>query len=315
MSLTVYVDGLSGTTGLQIHERLSNYSELEILRIDPDKRRDPVERQRLLNASDLVFLCLPDDAARESVSLITNPRTKVIDASTAHRVADGWVYGLPELDAHQRERIMASKRVAVTGCHAAASILAIKPLRAENLISARYPVVLHSITGYSGGGKAMIADYEQSGKPHLASPRHYALGLTHKHLPEITAYGDLAVPPVFVPVVSNYYKGLAVTFPIIGALCDRPVSRSKVHDIFTRYYAGERFVNVLPLDSPVGVDAGCFDIRACNDTNRADIAVTGSDDRILIIVRLDNLGKGASGAAVQCMNIMLGLAEDRCLQV
>ncbi len=313
MSFKVYVDGLSGTTGLQIHERLSNYNELEMLKIDPEKRRDPLERGRLLNAADLVFLCLPDKAARESVSLIVNPDTKVIDASTAHRVADGWVYGLPELDAHQREKIRGAKRVAVTGCHAAASILAIKPLRAAGLISAQYPVVLHSITGYSGGGKTMIADYEQSGKPHLASPRHYALGLAHKHLPEITKYSDLASAPVFVPVVSNYYKGLAVTLPIIRALCEQPISRSLVYDLFSRYYAEERFVNVLPLDSAVGVDAGCFDIQACNDTNRADIAVVGNEEQILIITRLDNLGKGASGAAVQCMNIMLGLTEDQCL--
>lgn len=315
MLFKVYVDGLSGTTGLQIHERLACYDELEILKIDPERRRDPVERKRLLNSADLVFLCLPDEAAKESVALIDNPHTKVIDASTAHRVAKGWVYGLPEYDPSQRGRIKDSKRVAVTGCHAAAAILGLKPLRSAGVIDEKHPVILHSITGYSGGGKTLIAQYEQSGRDHLTSPRPYALGLVHKHLPEITKYARLAFPPMFVPVVSNYYKGLAVTLPLHGSQCRRKISRSEVHAVLADYYDGERFIQVLPLDGEMGVDAGFFDIRTCNDTNRADIAVVGNDDQVLVLTRLDNLGKGASGAAVQCMNIMLGLDEDRNLAV
>lgn len=314
MSLKIYVDGSSGTTGLMIHERLSHYKEFEILKIDSAKRRDLSERKHLLNAADLVFLCLPDEAARESIALLENPVTKVIDASTAHRVATGWVYGLPEYDPNQRSKIRAAKRVAVTGCHAAASILSLKPLRSEGIISDHYPVTLHSITGYSGGGKKMIADYEQSGLPHLKSPRPYALALSHKHLPEIQTYAQLSRPPVFVPIVSNYYKGLAVTFPLHKDLCSQRISRARVHDIFSRYYLNEPFVNVLPLNCDLGVDAGLFDVQACNDTNRADIAVLGNDDQVLIITRLDNLGKGASGAAIQCMNIMLGLEENRSLK-
>lgn len=313
MSFKIYVDGQSGTTGLQIHERLAGDDALTILKIDPEKRRDPAERKRLLNRADLVFLCLPDAAAKESVAMIENPATRVVDASTAHRVDANWTYGLPEYDPDQRAKISASKRVAVTGCHAAACILGLKPLRVAGVVSETYPVTLHSITGYSGGGKTMIAQYEQSGQAHLLSPRFYALGLVHKHLPEITTYAQLAAPPVFVPVVGNFYKGLAVTLPLHRALCSRQISRANVHAILAEYYEGERFVNVLPLDGKIGVDDGFLDIQACNDTNRADIAVLGNDEQVLVITRLDNLGKGASGAAVQCMNIMLGLDENRSL--
>ncbi|WP_428239705.1 N-acetyl-gamma-glutamyl-phosphate reductase [Gynuella sp.] len=314
MSYKIYVDGQSGTTGLQIHERLSQYSDLELLTIDPDKRRDPQERKRLLNEADLVFLCLPDDAARESVVLIDNPNTRVIDASTAHRVTDGWVYGLPEYDQAQRDHIRTSKRVAVTGCHAAASILSLKPLREAGVITGDYPVTLHSITGYSGGGKNMIEQYEHSDDGFLKSPRHYALGLQHKHLPEICRYADLQTNPVFLPIVSSFYQGLAVTLPLHKALCNGQYSVADIREVYRQYYDQQMFVRVLGHDDSVGVEPGFFDVQACNGTNRADIAVLGNDDQIIVITRLDNLGKGASGAAIQCMNIMLGFEEDRSLK-
>ena len=313
MSYKIYVDGQSGTTGLQIHERLSQYADLELLTIAPDKRRDPAERKRLLNTADLVFLCLPDDAARESVAMIDNPQTRVIDASTAHRIADGWVYGLPEYDKEQRARIQTSRRVAVTGCHASASILSLKPLRENGVISADYPVTLHSVTGYSGGGKNMIEQYEHSDETFLKSPRHYALTLKHKHLPEIRRYAGLQSDPVFLPIVSNFYKGLAVTLPLHKSLCQGDYTIADIRTLYQDYYQGEDFIKVLGPDDAIGIEPAFFDVQACNDTNRADIAVLGNDDQIMIMTRLDNLGKGASGAAIQCMNIMLGFDEARSL--
>lgn len=312
MTYQVFVDGQEGTTGLQINEYLGKRADITLLKIDADKRKDLAERKRLINASDVTFLCLPDDAAKESVSLVDNPKTCVIDASTAHRVNPDWVFGLPELAAEQRAKIRASKRIANPGCHATAFILALKPLVAAGLLPAATQIAAHSITGYSGGGKKMIADYEAaSADPGLLkAPRPYALGLAHKHLPEMQAYTGLAVAPIFQPIVGPFYKGLAVTAFLHPQQFSRPAGPAEVQKILADYYAGERFINVLPFDLEACTEGGFYDVEANNGTNRVDIAVFGTAERMLLVARLDNLGKGASGAAVQAMNVHLGVEES-----
>lgn len=309
MKPKIYVDGQEGTTGLQIHQRLAGRADLELITIDPAHRKDPAARAACLNAADIAFLCLPDAAAREAVALLTNSRTVVIDASTAHRTDPGWAYGLPELGAAYRERIRASTRIANTGCHAAAFILGVAPLVAAGLIPAAYPLSCFSITGYSGGGKKMIADYETTPAPALASPRPYALGLAHKHLPEMRAHAGLTAAPVFTPVVGAFYQGLAVTVPLALTQLPGKPAPADLHAALARAYAGERFVRVLPPGDDAVLDGGFLDVQACNGTNRADVLVFGHAEQAVVIVRLDNLGKGASGAAVQCMNLRLGLDE------
>jgi N-acetyl-gamma-glutamyl-phosphate reductase len=312
MTYTVFVDGQEGTTGLQINEYLAQRSDIEVLRIDADKRKDLAERQRLINASDVTFLCLPDAAAKESVSLVTNPKTCVIDASTAHRVNPDWVFGLPELCPEQRAKIRASKRIANPGCHATAFILALRPLLAAGLIAVDTQIAANSITGYSGGGKSMIADYEAAAASptQLKAPRPYALALAHKHLPEMQAYTGLTVAPIFQPIVGPFYKGLAVTAYLNPAQFSPAATPADVQKIIADYYAGERFINVLPVDLEATTAGGFYDVEANNGSNRVDIAVFGNTERMLLIARLDNLGKGASGAAVQAMNVHLGVEES-----
>ena len=310
MTHHIFVDGQEGTTGLRIHEMLARRSDVEVLRIDADKRKDPAERARLLNAADVAFLCLPDAAAREAVALVTNPKTCVIDASTAHRTVPGWTYGLPELATGQREAIRAGKRIANPGCHATAFVLLLRPLVQAGLLPADAAVSATSITGYSGGGKSMIAQYEAGGDAKLLSPRPYALGLAHKHLPEMAAHTGLARPPVFMPVVASFYKGLAVS---VGLQLDQfrsGTTAEQVQQALAAHYAGERFVRVMPLADPDTLAAGFFDVQACNDTNNAELFVFTNASQVLLVSRLDNLGKGASGAAVQAMNVHLGLDES-----
>ncbi len=312
MSYKVFVDGQEGTTGLQINEYLAQRADIEILKIDADKRKDLAERKRLINASDITFLCLPDAAAKESASLVDNPNTCIIDASTAHRVNPDWVFGLPELCPEQRAKIRASKRIANPGCHASAFILALRPLVAAGLLPADTQIAANSITGYSGGGKSMIADYEAAAASttQLKAPRPYALALAHKHLPEMQAYTGLSVAPIFQPIVGPFYKGLAVTAYLQPAQFSRAATPADVQKIIADYYAGERFIKVLPVDLEATTDGGFFAVEACNDSNRVDIAVFGNAERMLLIARLDNLGKGASGAAVQAMNVHLGVEES-----
>ena len=311
MTTTVFVDGQEGTTGLRIHEYLAQRRDVEVLRIAPDKRKDANERARLLNAADVAFLCLPDAAAREAAALVSNPNTCLIDASTAHRTAPGWAYGLPELAPGQRDAIRASKRIANPGCHASAFIMLLRPLVDAGLVPKTQTLAATSITGYSGGGKKMIEQYEaaaaSNAEPALTSPRPYGLTLAHKHLPEMAAHTGLATPPIFQPMVGNFYKGLSVSVPL--PLAALGTTAEALQQAFEAHYAGERFVHVMPLRDPGTLEAGFFDVQGCNDTNRVDIFVFANDTQAILMARLDNLGKGASGAAVQAMNLHLGVDE------
>jgi len=308
MVAKVFVDGQEGTTGLRIHEVLAARTDVEVLRIDPDKRKDSAERARLLNAADVAFLCLPDAAAKESAALVSNPSTCVIDASTAHRTDPGWVFGLPELAPTQREAIRRGKRIANPGCHATSFILLLRPLVDAGIVARDFALSATSITGYSGGGKKMIAEYE-AGAPKLSSPRPYALALAHKHLPEMQAHTGLTTKPVFLPIVSNFYKGLAVTVPLHLKQLAPGTTGATLQRVYEDRYGSERFVRVMPLSDPATLEEGFFDVQACNDSNRAEIFVFASADQAVLICRLDNLGKGASGAAVQAMNVHLGVDE------
>jgi N-acetyl-gamma-glutamyl-phosphate reductase len=309
MTHLAFVDGQEGTTGLRIHEYLAQRPDIEVLRIAADKRKDPAERARLLNAADVAFLCLPDAAAKEAAALVTNPKTCLIDASTAHRTDARWVFGLPELCNKQRGLIRASKRLSNPGCHATAFILLMRPLVDAGLVPADLPISASSITGYSGGGKKMIEEYEAGGNPLLESPRPYALGLAHKHVPEMMAHTGLTAPPLFMPIVGKFYQGLSVNVPLHCAQLKGGATPEQVHAALAQRYAGERFINVLALRDAALLDAGFFDVQACNHTNQVDMAVFANANQIMLMARLDNLGKGASGAAVQAMNVHLGLDE------
>ena len=310
MSFHIFVDGQEGTTGLRIHEMLARRSDVEVLRIAADKRKDVAERARLLNAADVAFLCLPDAAAREAAALVSNPKTCVIDASSAHRTLPGWAYGLPELAADQRDKLRASKRIANPGCHASAFILLLRPLVDAGLVPAGLGVTASSITGYSGGGNKMIDQYQAGPDARLDSPRPYALNLAHKHLPEMVAHTGLARAPVFMPVIARFFKGLAVSVPLHLADLAPGTTLATLQQALAERYAGERFVKVMPLGDAAALDGGgYFDVQACNGSNRCELLVFGNQHQVVLISRLDNLGKGASGAAVQAMNVHLGLDE------
>jgi N-acetyl-gamma-glutamyl-phosphate reductase len=307
---TVFVDGQEGTTGLRIHEYLAARADIEVLRIDPDKRKDAAERARLLNAADVAFLCLPDAAAREAVALVTNPATCVIDASTAHRVADGWTFGLPELAPGQRDALRRSKRIANPGCHSTGFIALLRPLVDAGLVPPSLPVSATSITGYSGGGKKMIEEYQAAGRaPQLDAPRPYGLKLAHKHVPEMMSYARLTTKPVFMPIVGPFLKGLAVSVPLHFSQLAPGTDGPALLRAYERHYEGERFVRVMPAGDPSLAEPAFFDVQGSNDTNRIDLFVFADAQQAIVIARVDNLGKGASGAAVQCMNLHLGCDE------
>ncbi len=307
----VYIDGQSGTTGLQIYDRIGARKDLELLRIDEDKRHDVEERRKYLNAADIVFLCLPDAGAVEAVSLIENPNVRVIDASTAHRTADGWTYGFPEYSKDQREKIRNSRRVANPGCHATGAISTIAPLVHMGILPKDYPVSVYSLTGYSGGGKKMIAEYEAKDRDEkLSAPGLYGLTLRHKHLPEITKMTGLLFPPVFLPVVDDYNKGMATTILLENRLLAGTPSAEDVCEKLAGYYEGEHFVKVMPF----GSNGARIHANELAGTNELHICVCGNEEQTMVTALFDNLGKGASGAAVQNMNIMLGLDETTGLE-
>ena len=310
MKYKIFVDGQEGTTGLEIYERLAERSDIEVLRIDSEKRKDVGERRRLINAADVVFLCLPDDAAREAVSLLENDYTIIIDASTAHRVSADWDYGLPELSVTQREAISRSKRIANPGCFPTGFNLLVHPLISGGILSANRPITCNSVTGYSGGGKPLIARFEDpANKEKLGSPNFYGLTLNHKHLPEMKAYSGLVNEPLFSPAVCSYYRGMVVSVPIFIGNFEKKMSADEVRGYLAEYYAGQRFVKVMPAGSENDTEFGYVNALSCNDTNNLQIYVFGNGEQILLAAVLDNLGKGASGAAVQNMNIALGLDE------
>ena len=307
MKTKVYIDGQSGTTGLQIYDRIGRREDLELLRIPEDKRHDLEERRKFLNAADIVFLCLPDDGAREAVSLIEHEAVRVIDASTAHRTRDDWTYGFPELSPEQRQAIADSKRVANPGCHATGLISVAAPLVRLGILPKDYPLTCFSLTGYSGGGKKMIADYEAEGRPEtLSSPGIYGLSLRHKHIPEMTKMTGLTYPPVFLPVVDDYYKGMASTISLQNRLLEGQPDAEEICRALKEYYKDQLFVTVRDFEeAPSTVYANTL-----AGTNRLEILVCGNKEQTTVTALFDNLGKGASGAAVQNMNIMLGLPED-----
>lgn len=311
MKTKVYIDGQSGTTGLQIYDRIGQREDLELLRIPEELRHDPDERKKYLNSADIVFLCLPDEGAREAVSFIDNPNVRVIDASTAHRTNPDWTYGYPELSKAQREAIRTSKRVANPGCHATGFISTTAPLVAMGVIPKDYPMSCYSLTGYSGGGKKMIAEYEAEGRSELLdAPGIYGLNLQHKHLPEMQTVTGLAYPPVFMPIVDDYYKGMATTIMLQNQLLPDQPSAEEICAKLADYYRDEHFVSVVPF----GENDSKLYANKLAGTNRLEIVVCGHEEQTTVTALFDNLGKGASGAAVQNMNIMLGLPEETGLE-
>lgn len=306
MKPKIYIDGKEGTTGLQIYERLGTRDDIDLLLIDEDKRKDINARRALLNAADIVFLCLPDDAARQAVAFIENDRTRIIDASTAHRTSAGWAYGFAELSGEHRTAIAHAARVANPGCHASGFISSVYPLVAHGIVSADRALTCSSLTGYSGGGKKLIAEYEAADRdPRHDSHRIYGLNLQHKHLPEMQHVCGLTAAPVFVPILGDFYKGMATTVMLPD--CDA----ARVHDTLARHYAGQTLVTVAPLGGDESVIYA--DTLAGRDSLR--LIITGHAKQTIVTALFDNLGKGASGAAVQNMNIMLGLEETTGLTV
>ena len=309
----VFIDGREGTTGLQLWERLSRRTDLELLRIGEARRKDPAERKKYLNAADLVFLCLPDAAAWEAVGLIENGHTRIIDASTAHRTASGWVYGFPELYKDPERIIGQARRVANPGCHATGFLASAAPLSALHILLRDCPLTCFSLTGYSGGGRKMIAQYESGDRgKELDAPREYGLSQQHKHLKEMTAVTGLAREPLFTPIVSDYYSGMIVSVPLYAGMLRKKLSPEEMREFFAGYYRDEKFLRTAPFGSEAD-SAGFLSGNAASGWDGMEFFITGNEERLLLSARFDNLGKGASGAAVQCLNILLGCEEDKGL--
>ncbi|MDL2233289.1 N-acetyl-gamma-glutamyl-phosphate reductase [Ruminococcaceae bacterium OttesenSCG-928-L11] len=312
--VTVFIDGAEGTTGLRLADRLRDRDDVELIAIAPELRKDAGEKARLSNLADIVFLCLPDAAARESAAAITNPATKIIDASTAHRIADGWVYGFPELSASHREALRTATRVGNPGCYATGFISLVYPLIAGGIASPDYPFTCHAISGYSGAGKGMIAKYEDPERAaYYASPRQYALGQAHKHLPEMRVIAGLHHPPLFNPIIADIYAGMVVTVPLLTRHLSRKVTPEELHAHFAAHYQGQRAVKVMPFGAQDANEGAMIDANGIDGRDILEIYVCGNPDQMVLLARLDNLGKGASGAAIQCMNIMCGFDEMKGL--
>jgi len=312
----IFIDGQAGTTGLRIRDWLAGRDDLELLQIDEAKRKDPAARRDVFAAAELVVLCLPDEAAREAAAVADGTKARILDSSSAHRTSEGWVFGLPELSAEQRARIAAAARVSNAGCWATAVILALRPLVDAGLLPREAPVTAHGVSGYSGGGKQMIARWEDpaGGLASHVYEAPYALDRLHKHVPEMTRYAGLAQPPHFAPAVGPFRCGMRVQIPLHAALLARGADGKAIWDALEARYRGERFVRVLPLREPLESDERTFDPRACNDTNRIELRVVPNPaGHVLLVAVLDNLGKGAAGVAIQNLNLMLGLPEERGL--
>lgn len=313
--ISVFIDGSAGTTGLRIYERLTKRSDIMLLTLPDDKRKDINERRKMINSSDITFLCLPDEAAIEAVSLCDNKSTKIIDASTAHRTNSEWSYGFPELSNSHRAAIKNSSRVAVPGCHASGFCAIVYPLVKSGILPVDYPVVSHTITGYSGGGKNMIKDYtSQERADSLYSPGQYALNGNHKHQKEMTAICGLAHKPIFNPIVADFYSGMVVSIPLYASLLKEVKDAEELYSFFEDYYKNKKFISVMPYNNK-GTESGFLYANELSGKDNMQLLISGNDERILVAARFCNLGKGASGAAIQCMNIMLGIDETTGLVI
>lgn len=313
MKKKIFINGSEGTTGLRIFERLGARDDIEMIKIDPELRKDPEEQKKRINQSDITFLCLPDAASREAVAMVENENVVIIDASTAHRTLEGWAYGFPELSKAHREKIKTAKRIAVPGCFASGFTSIVYPLVAGGILPKDYPVSCFAISGYSGAGKKTIAVYEGADRPReLSSGREYALTQQHKHLKEMKAVPGLLREPLFSPIVADYYSGMVVTLPIYSEYLKNTPSPEELWQFFAEFYQGEQFIQVMPFGSEgKGMMAG----NACAGWDGLKIYVTGNAERVTLHAQFDNLGKGASGAAIQCLNIMLGCEESRGLNL
>ena len=311
MAKKIFIDGKAGTTGLRIFERLENFKGVEIITLSEEKRKDLAARKEALNSADVAFLCLPDDAARESVSLIENDNTVVIDTSTAHRTDETFAYGFPELSENHREKLKNSKRIAVPGCHASGFIALVYPLVESGILNKNENLSCFSLTGYSGGGKKMIAEYEDAERDMLLdAPRQYGLTQQHKHLKEMKAITGIENAPVFCPVVAPFYSGMEVTVPVFKSMLKEGTTLQDIKNIYKSKYNGP-IVNFKENND----EAGFISANAYSDLDTMEISVFGNDDRIILTARYDNLGKGASGAAIECLNIVLGQDETTGLAV
>ena len=311
----VFIDGSEGTTGLRIYERFEKRDDIEIIKIDPELRKDPAERARLINSSDITFLCLPDAASKESVSLVSNPDVRIIDASTAHRTETGWAYGYPELSDEHREAIKTGKRIAVPGCYATGFITIAYPLVKGGIVPKDYPVSAFAVSGYSGAGKKTIAVYEDKDRDvEFDSPREYALSQQHKHLKEMQKISGLSRTPLFSPIIADYYSGMFVSLPFYADMLNGKQTPLSIHEYMSEYFKGQRFIKVMPFGSETDTN-GFIGAHNLSGWDGLQLFVTGNEERILLTTRFDNLGKGASGAAIQCMNVMLGCDEAKGLNL
>lgn len=315
MKTKIFIDGSEGTTGLRIFERFEGRDDIELLTISKELRKDTNERKRIINQSEITFLCLPDAAAKESVSLIENPDVCIIDTSTAHRTEPGWAYGFPELSSAHRTAISTGKRIAVPGCHATGFIALAYPLISGGLLSADYPISAFSITGYSGGGKKMIEEYKDSNRnSQLSSPREYALSQQHKHLKEMKTISGLSREPLFSPILADYYSGMVVSIPVYTEFLKDCKSPLDLRQYFMEYYKGQKFLQVVSNPEEI-LYGGMLAGNTLSGWDGLKIYVTGNQDRIILSAQFDNLGKGASGAAIQCLNIILGCEETKGLSL
>ena len=314
----IFIDGSVGTTGLRIADRLESRNDIALVDIPYEQRKNEKIKAQILNEMDLVILCLPDVAARESVSLIQNDRVRVLDASTAHRTDSQWVYGLPELNPQQREEIKTASRVSNPGCYPTGFLLGIVPLLRMGILPADYPISIDAVSGYSGGGRQLIEKYEARQAAHpeaLWTCRKYSLQLAHKHVPEMRHYSGLTYDPVFVPSVAHFEQGMLVSVPLVTRLLKKGSTAETVHACLAETYTDQQFVKVFDLNDYGHLEDGFLSPLSCNGTNRVDLMIFGNKDQVLVTARLDNLGKGASGAAIQNLNLMLGEDEDKGLNL